>query len=253
MIDAKASVLELTVGTYDFAIKQSPGILQSTREGGTTGAAVWRLSPILASWISSPDNVLFKNGFLEQSSSVLELGSGIAGLVPIMLGPKVDRYVATDQQYALKLLQENIRDNLSIVSGSSHGKRKPRKDGHHINPPEVIALDWESDDIDSFLNVNGIKNGVDLVFASDCVYNYALIEPFVQTCVEVCRKKSSHDKPTICLVAQQLRQPDVMEDFLTAFLLRFDTFRLSDEEVGALLKPASGFAIHVGVLRQNLR
>jgi len=250
MVDAKSSVLELTVGAHDFTIKQSPGILQSDREGGTTGAAVWRLSPLLASWMSSSDNLLFENEFLHQSSSVLELGSGIAGLVPVMLCSKVGRYVATDQKYALKLLQENIGQNLKIVSGS-HGKRKAQKDAHRVTTPEVIALDWESDDIKLFLDMNQMNNGVDLVFASDCVYNYALIEPFVQTCVEVCRKRSPYDKPTICLVAQQLRQPDVMEEFLSVFLRDFDTYRLSDEEIGAQLRPASGFAIHVGVLRRS--
>jgi len=252
MIDSSASVLELTIGTHDFTIKQSPGILQSTREGGTTGAAVWCLSPLLASWMSSPKNLLFENRLLDQFSSVLELGSGIAGLVPLMLCSKVHRYVATDQRYALKLLQENIDENLKVVTGSSSlGKPKSRKEAHHATAPEVYALDWESDDIGSFLSVNRLKNGVDLVFASDCVYNYALIEPFVETCVEVCRKRSLSDKPTICLVAQQLRQPDVMEEFLTVFLRYFDIYRLSDEEVGAELKPASGFAIHIGVLRKG--
>lgn len=37
-VDAKATVLDVTVGTRDLSIHQSPTILASNRGGGTTGA-----------------------------------------------------------------------------------------------------------------------------------------------------------------------------------------------------------------------
>ena len=108
MIDPKAASIDLAIQGRDFTLTQSPGLLQSNREGGTTGAAIWATSVRFAQWISSPDNVLFKHGLLGASSSVLELGSGISGLVGCVLAPQVERVVLTDQQYTLKLLKDNV-------------------------------------------------------------------------------------------------------------------------------------------------
>lgn len=36
--DSKAKYLDISVGGHDFTISQSPTILSSTRDGGTTGA-----------------------------------------------------------------------------------------------------------------------------------------------------------------------------------------------------------------------
>jgi hypothetical protein len=43
-IDAHASVLEVHVANYDLTIHQSPGLLNSTRKEGTTGAGRSHLS-----------------------------------------------------------------------------------------------------------------------------------------------------------------------------------------------------------------
>ena len=249
MIDPRVSVLDVTVGNHDFSIRQSPGVLQSSREGGTTGAAVWRLTPLLAAWLCSPSNILFKCGFLGPEAVAIELGSGIAGLVPAMLGAMIGRYIATDQQYAMKLLRENVIANTVALRGSNHRKKQRQPSSAVARNVDVLPLDWETDDVPSFLQASDIHYGVDLVLASDCVYNYALIEPFVQTCVDICRVRTQEQKPTICLVAQQLRQPDVFEEWLRKFHESFYTWRLSDKEVGSSLSPGSGFVVHVGVLR----
>lgn len=238
------------MGKQDFTIKQSPTVLNSARSGGTTGAVVWKVTPRFAEWIASADNVLFRHDVLSSSSVILELGSGIAGIVPVMLAPKVGKYFATDQIYALKLLKENIAQNSTVQSARKGAKRSESKQAHNL---EVTALDWETDDAHSFLKTAGVSGGIDMIIACDCIYNYALIQPFVQTCVDACRmREAAHQKPTICVVAQQLRQPDVFEEWLEGFSKHFRTWRLSDEFLTPALGENSGFVVHLGVLREAL-
>jgi predicted nicotinamide N-methyase len=252
IIDSHTPLLELTIGSRDLEIKQSPAVLNSARGGGTTGAVVWKVTPRFAEWLSSPGNILAQHGIVAAESSVLELGSGIAGIVPLTLAPLVQQYIATDQAYALKLLKENIDSNtISTRQTGSKNKKPSRKTnpmpGSNI---QVLPLDWETDQVDSFLKGNNAAEGVDLVIACDCIYNYALIKPFVQTCVDICRARTS-GRPTVCVIAQQLRQPDVFEEWLEEFHKHFRTWRLSDEVLTSDLKENSGFMVHVGILRDE--
>lgn len=249
MVDGKASELDITIGDRDFTIKQSPGVLQSKREGGTTGAVVWECSVRFAEWLGSAKNILFAEGLLSSDTIALELGAGISGLVPLALQPRVKQVVATDQQYALGLLSENIQANVK-------NRLKARKSVPTSSNTEVLALDWETDDLASTFRSHGLLAAFDVVVACDCVFNYALIEPFVQACVEVCRygrekndAERSADKPAICVVAQQLRQPDVFQQWLEAFSRAFSVWRVPDELMTEKLKESSGFVVHVGVLR----
>jgi hypothetical protein len=106
---------------------------------------------------------------------------------------------------------------------------------------------------------NGLKDGVNLVLACDCVYNYALIEPLVQTCMDICKMRNeSSDDPasgeqqTVCVVAQQLRQPDVFEQWLQTFHRTFRVWRVPEELLSPGLKGGSGFVVHTGVLRNQV-
>lgn len=247
MIDPKASILEVSLGNRDLSILQSPAVLNSAREGGTTGAVVWKVTPRFTEWIASADNVLHDHGILHPGASVLELGSGIAGILPLGLKPYVGKFIATDQQYALKLLRENIERN-----ANSHPTKRGKKSTDAAEGGIcVLPLDWETDDVQSLLKSSGSSQGVDMVVACDCIYNYALIQPFIQTCIDVCSMRSQEPgrSPTVCVVAQQLRQPDVMEEWLTLFMKHFRTWRISDEVLTSDLREGSGFVIHVGVLR----
>lgn len=254
MINPKAASLDITIHGRDFSLTQSPGLLQSSREGGTTGAAIWATSVRFAQWISSPDNVLFKHDILGASSSVLELGSGISGLVGCVLSPRVQRVVLTDQQYTLKLLKENVAAN--VVQDAGKGKKQPRwtnqnQSGNNI---AVEALDWETDSIPPFLTATSLPSGVDVVLACDCIYNYALIEPFTQACADICRVRQQNSeldesKPTVCVVAQHLRQPDVFEEWAEVFTRTFRTWRIPSELLGEALGEGSGFAVHIAVLQ----
>lgn len=250
MVDGKLPELDITIGERDFTIKQSPGVLQSKRASGTTGAAVWECSVHFAEWLGSPRNALVAQGVLNSGSVALELGAGISGLVPLMLGSRVKQVVATDQQYALGLLKENIEMNTLSSSKDRRGSVAKGK-------IEVLALDWETDDFANTFRSRDLRTPFDVVVACDCVFNYALIAPFIETCVEACRyaredseeTNSANRKPALCVVAQQLRQPDVLQEWLAAFLRSFRVWRVPDDVLTEKLREGSGFVVHVGVLR----
>lgn len=245
MIDASAAELTLEIGNKDIVVKQSPGLLTSNRPKGTTGAAVWRTTQLLAAWLDANDNILFKTGLLSISSTVLELGAGVAGVIPLVLADKVGRYVATDQEYACKLLHENLRLNHDTISAR-------RKQSSGSKPAlaniQVESLDWETDDVAHLFSSLGLTEGIDWIIASDCIYNFHLIEPLVETCVEACRLGRGHQQ-RYCLIAQQLRQPDVFESWLNTFHKRFRTWRLADDVLRPSLGSTCGFVVHVGILR----
>ncbi|THY70403.1 hypothetical protein D6C86_09460 [Aureobasidium pullulans] len=249
IIDSHSPLLELSVGSRDLSIRQSPAVLNSARGGGTTGAVVWKVTPRFAEWLISPGNILTQHGIVSAESSVLELGSGIAGIVPLTLAPLVQQYIATDQAYALKLLKENIDQNTASTPAGTKNKKSSKKAvPAQTSNLQVLSLDWETDDVESFLKTNAAVEGVDLVIACDCIYNYALIKPFVQTCVDICRSRQGQ-RPTVCVIAQQLRQPDVFEEWLEEFNRHFTAWRLSDDLLTPLLRENSGFMVHVGILR----
>jgi predicted nicotinamide N-methyase len=254
MIDPKAASIDLTIQGRDFTLTQSPGLLQSNREGGTTGAAIWATSVRFAQWISSPDNILLKHDIIDASSSVLELGSGISGLVGCALAPRVEHVVLTDQQYTLKLLKENVNANLVPIRAGK-GRIKQINTDHPSARISIESLDWETDAIAPFLaNNRHLTTGADVVLACDCIYNYALIEPFTQACADICRVRQSKSElneslPTVCVVAQHLRQPDVFEEWAEVWMRKFHTWRIPSEMLGEALGEGSGFAVHVGVLK----
>lgn len=252
MLDPKAYEIELTVGGQDFSIAQSPGALQSGRKEGTTGAAVWQSSIRASEWLAREENVLFTSGLLTGDRLVLELGSGISALVPCILARRVGQVVATDQQHVLKLLQQNIEKNLQTHRS---GTRKKVSEASQ-RQVQALALDWEEDDIRKQLSANDLGAGVDVVLACDTLYNYALIEPFVQTCVEICRARQVHTeqtgrdiRPTACVIVQQLRQAEVFEQWLETSLRHFDVWRIPNDHLSVGLREGSGFSVHICVLK----
>jgi hypothetical protein len=52
-------------------------------------------------------------------------------------------------------------------------------------------------------------------------------------------------------VAQQLRSPDVFEQWLAAFHAKFRTWRVPRDMIGSALSDDSGFAVHIGLLRSG--
>ncbi|KZF25411.1 hypothetical protein L228DRAFT_265880 [Xylona heveae TC161] len=271
-VDPDASSLELTVAGRDLTILQSPTILSSNRSGGTTGAVVWKISPLFADWIASPQNILFQTSLLDAKSNVLELGCGISGVVGLALAPFIGTYVATDQAYVLKLLNQNIEENTEASSRPTKAPKKrpqPKPSKHSVSPRDsktpqkkvkTMSLDWELDEFSGLSEILGQSNpnaldsdqrtGLDAVIACDCIYNEALVEPLVRTCAEVCslRQDGSTLAPTLCIVAQQLRSPDVFEAWAACFDRYFNVWRVPDELLTDGLKMGSGYVVHLGIL-----
>ncbi|USW54240.1 Putative lysine methyltransferase [Septoria linicola] len=251
MLNSKTAVLDVNIAGRDFEITQSPGLLESQREGGTTGAAVWQSTVRCAEWMETTDNVLFTSAVLNSESTVLELGAGISGILPCILGPKVDKFVCTDQAYTLKALQSNITSNTRATRSSSKSKRSDTN-------VRVLPLDWETDDASSFLHSNGLSPGPDMIIACDCIYNYALIRPFVQTCADLSKARrvaleaaEMPSVPTLCIVVQQLRQAEVFEQWVTTFHQFFHVWRVPSDQLSVGLQDGSGFAVHIGLLREE--
>ncbi|KAL2259186.1 hypothetical protein VTK26DRAFT_7230 [Humicola hyalothermophila] len=301
-IDGRAPFLELTIAERDLTIHQSPAVLSSNRAGGTTGAVVWKITPLFAEWLGSPSNPLFTHGVLSQRSLVLELGCGISALAGLLLAPRIARYVLTDQPYVAKLVEQNIAENQhrsqallaheqknhsagrrsgsgtraaaakTTRPASKRGSPSPaspatRREAAAAAPGNVARLhftplDWETDRVTPALAGPGEAGSFDAVLACDCIYNEALIEPFVSTCVDVCRLRaadaftssssspsSSPNSPCVCVIAQQLRDPLVFEAWLNRFSESFHTWRVPDELLHEGLRSNSGFVVHVGVLK----
>jgi hypothetical protein len=197
---------------------------------------------------------------------VLELGSGISGIIGLCLGPRIRSYTLTDQEYVLKLLRQNLEEN-RVDAASGAGASKGRKSAAKVRrgTQAVVAagqvsnirampLDWETDEV---ANVAGKGESFDAVIACDCIYNDALIAPLVQTCVDACRLRRSNRTEdaddaaelTVCIIAQQLRSDEVFEGWLKEFHRSFRVWRVPDEMLIDGIKENSGFVVHVGVLR----
>lgn len=263
-VDAKATSLEMDVCGRDLNIRQSPTLLSSNREGGTTGAVVWKITPLFAHWITLGSNILFQSSVLDESSIVLELGSGISGIIAISLARRICRYIVTDQEYVFKLLKANIEDNSPRGKGSCSHIAEHHGKAHVSNSNActrskimVLALDWESSMVSSLPTMMGtdsaVSQAIDAVIACDCIYNESLIDPFVRTCAEICQLASagSARKPMLCIVAQQLRSDMVFEAWLKAFHKLFKVWRMPDDLLIDGLKDGSGFVVHVGILRKG--
>ncbi|MCJ1383995.1 hypothetical protein MMC17_007110 [Xylographa soralifera] len=259
-MDSQATSIDLTVAGRDITVQQSPAVLSSNRHEGTTGAVLWRVSPLVADWISYPKNFLFSHSILGPDSLVLELGCGITGIVGLALAPHIGRYITTDQEYLLKALKQNISQN-SISPKAAKPLKKSSKFTSKMNRQpsgglniEVVALDWELSSISSLPDLLGGTSTIDVLIGCDCIYNEALIDPFVRTCTEICelRTRDGQWPLTVCIVAQQLRSPDVFEAWAKAFYKSFRFWRLPDELLHRGLRTNSGYVIHLGILRRAL-
>lgn len=235
-------------------------------------AVIWRVTPLFAEWISSPTNVLFRQEVLTQDSTVLELGCGISGIVALILAPKIGRYIATDQNYVLKLLKKNLAENTNTSAQSSAIPARPSsrhagRSKSQVNQLswtnraiETMALDWELNSLSALPDILKLSSSptsgmIDAIIACDCIYNEALIDPFVRTCAELCRLSCGatlSGKPTVCIVAQQLRSPTVFESWLLAFNTAFRVWRVPDELLTKDYKETSGFVLHMGLLREHV-
>ncbi|CZR36685.1 uncharacterized protein FPRO_03055 [Fusarium proliferatum ET1] len=270
-VDSRATSVDVSVADRDYTIHQSPTVLSSSRAGGTTGAVLWKIAPSFASWLSSPSNPILAKT-IHSNASILELGCGISPLSALALGPRIARYVLTDQSYVQRLVQRNLDENLSSAlssgtstptSGRSKKKRSGHGHGHGVAQPNIrfTTLDWETDEVTPSLTGSDEAHSFDAVVACDCVYNYALVDPFVQACADACRLRLSDEafandeekRPCVCVIGQQLRSDEVFESWLKAFSTSFHVWRVSDSALPAELQSSAGFVVHVGILLDEIK
>ncbi|KAL7949940.1 hypothetical protein V8C42DRAFT_309025 [Trichoderma barbatum] len=259
-IDSHASVLDLQLGGRDITIHQSPGVLASSRKGGTTGAVLWKITPLFAEWLASPSNLLFST-VLTPSCSIIELGCGISPLNALTLSPKVSRYILTDQPYVQKLVLQNLAENRQPAqkphagkSKRAAGKSSPSSPLNAVADIHFQVLDWETSQVTPSLTHSPSVSSFDALISCDCVFNYALIQPFIQTCVDICKlRQSDSDRglPCLCIVAQQLRNDDVFNSWLVDFKEHFRVWRMPGELMPAELRPEAGFVVHIGILKDS--
>lgn len=251
MVNEKSSTVQVEVAGQQYEIRQSPGLLTSSRAEGTTGAALWRTSPLVAEWLADKSNSLWSNGLLHTGATIVELGCGIAGLVGCVLARHVSCYVLTDQEYLMKILKENVQANAILPA---HLKVKGRNIMGPASVPttsvssvKTLALNWEDVDVSALDEVLFHEQAIDMVIACDCIFNDYLLEPFVDVCEKISERNVA-SKPII-LIAQQLRSDEVFSTFMGLLNHRFNIWRLSDLCLPSTLQSGSGFAIHIAILR----
>lgn len=245
-VDPKADVLEVEIAGNDYTLHQSPGLLNSRRQEGTTGAVLWKITPLLATWLASKPSILAR--ILHEEAVVVELGCGIAGLIGLVLSQFVQLYILTDQDYVMKNLTANLAANATTIIPRPKKGMKPTKAVGNIGP-QTMSLDWEKDSAQNLGAVIPKGSLIDLVLLCDCVYNEHLVPALVQTCTDICRLGSTEEKTTVVLIAQQLRSDTVFELFLDSLMRDFDVWRVPDEKISADLRPGSGYAVHLATLK----
>lgn len=150
---------------------------------------------------------MFNSPKLRNTVSVVELGSGVSGIIASVLGPSTKSYVCTDQKHILKLLKKNFANN--VVSNKFRSTTVPNTgvEGSECQI-EVIELDWETpeDGLQTYQQLVG--HLPDLIIACDTVYNDFLIQPFLNCCASLLTPTNA------LLLSLQLRDEGVMEQFL---------------------------------------
>ncbi|KAI8228711.1 Diaminohydroxyphosphoribosylamino-pyrimidine deaminase [Colletotrichum sp. SAR 10_99] len=271
-IDPKATTLSLTLADRDFTIHQSPTVLSSTRAGGTTGAVLWKITPLFATYLSSPTSPF--NPIFTPTSTVLELGCGISPLTALLLAPRISRYILTDQPYVSRMIHQNLEANplpSSTASKPSSRRKKTTSTASNTSASsspgsiQFRSLDWELDTPTPSLTGSPATRSFDAVVCCDCIYNEALVDPLVSTTADLARlrlriqeeeeetdaEEAERSEPCVCIVAQQLRSPDVFEEWAKSFHKQFRMWRVPDELLPEGLRIESGFVVHVGILRES--
>ncbi|CAG8493318.1 5215_t:CDS:2 [Acaulospora colombiana] len=180
-----------------------------------------------------------------KSASVLELGGG-TGLLGLLLAPHVQRYICTDLPELIPLIKKNISINNKALSGSEGPLLAeplnwvdvyecPPNSRHRLFSRNLYI---QSEDI----SVDGNSNsGADLVLAVDCVYNPALVPPLLTT-IDLFASPGR----TVVLVVMELRDEDVVRDFLVKWteMPDWEIWRIGNENHRSHLD--ARFAIWVG-------
>lgn len=176
--------VELADGT-DLAIRQLwSEVIQNEL---STGFICWKALVHLVDWWS--DGPLAS--LLSTDTTVVELGAGVGGILALQLARKCRSYIATDQKPILKLLQANLDEN-----GASK----------HVL---VVEFDWEYVEHGVYLVREVELAPIDVVLASDTIYNEYLAPHFIEAAYTILRPQG------VAVVAVPLRHPELIECFVS--------------------------------------
>ncbi|KIW09997.1 hypothetical protein PV08_11773 [Exophiala spinifera] len=250
-VDSRQGTIQVEIAGHEYELRQSPALLKSNRKEGTTGAVLWKVTPLLAAWLASFPAMLADLNALHPNATVVELGCGLAGLIGLVLSRVVKCYVLTDQEYVMKYLKENI-------SANSHANKPQLRATKKRSSPRVpdltsslktMALDWETDRAENLLAVISSEDCIDLVILCDCVYNDFLVKPLIQMMIDICRLGLPKPKQTVVLIAQQLRSDSIFEFFLDSLMQEFHVWRMSDDKITPDLRSNTGYVVHLAMLK----
>lgn len=156
---------------------------------------------------------------LLRSARVMELGAG-TGLLGLILAPLVGFYTFTDLPELCSLIEKNIDLNIDLLARSSPVRRKktkPHDDSSSDRRPANIAvepLDWVAlydTPSRSRARLFPVPDPpIDLILATDTIYNPALVSPFLTTI----NHYASDQRRTVVFVVMELRGEDVTREFL---------------------------------------
>jgi 2-polyprenyl-3-methyl-5-hydroxy-6-metoxy-1,4-benzoquinol methylase len=152
------------------------------------------LATFILRQLSLRQNDLFMPELLV-NAKVLEVGGG-TGVLSTLLAPCVKSWMVTDIAELLPLIQKNHRKNKERIAFAD---------------VELAELDWTWTTPQYERNAKQINGQrYDLVLAVDCLYNEALVQPFVQTLNRLNCK--------YVVVVSELRSAEVLQMFLELWL-----------------------------------
>ena len=215
----------------------------------------------------------------------------------------VKSYLATDQGYVRRLLRRNIAENVGTAFRQRNRTQQGRKTKSKSKPSRpspgestdggggdndtniessnisFSTLDWEVHSPSATLpypppssseeeDRTGEKStGFDILLSADCIYNEALVSPFIRTCADIARLRPSLSslslssggdgpfergmRPTVCVIAQQLRSSEVFEGWIREVMREFEVWRVRNEglQFGISGGEWRGYVVHLLVLK----
>ncbi|CAI1580330.1 hypothetical protein SEUBUCD646_0L02000 [Saccharomyces eubayanus] len=273
--DAAKDDWGIAVDSYHVRVEQSISSLHSSRDNdnSTTGYVVWSTTPFFINWLlysasAAPfrlgtqvevvhgpsceghmldlPKLINLSGTDRSKRGILELGAGISGILPVVLGNFVDVYVSTDQRGILNKLKHNTLENLSQLTRRQCVSRTLRLEPPPTTPSEtatlelpskptldleVTALDWEkinlrdetTHSLHLELSLLGRTSSSVYVLAMDVIYNEYLIDPFLKTLEQLkyCFQ-STYNLKFHAVVGLHLRSQDVTTLFLERAVIEHD-------------------------------
>ncbi|CCK67981.1 S-adenosylmethionine-dependent methyltransferase KNAG_0A02920 [Huiozyma naganishii CBS 8797] len=256
---SRGSIDSSVTQTFSITVNQSITSLNSSQvnNNSTTGYVLWSITPFFLKWLLYSKSAAFLRvndggassvkllnseesisvpSIMGDNVGIIELGSGISGILPTVMGNYVATYIATDQRGILKKLKSNIKDNLlqlnrrCIVSSSLHVDQSTDSDDLNIISNrcqlEVEPIDWETFHLtDQTLSklypyLSKLKDQAETVYiiALDVIYNDFLIAPFLtalRQLLDYYRKSNPERSIRVrALVGIQLRSQEVVTSFL---------------------------------------